>query len=350
MMRSFVFAILSVFVLACCGNNETVCGQETSVVSAEISCFTEAEALELNRRWMEAGDQGRNPLVEEIGEDGAERLAKERGWTKILGKEHKTPSHRQGFDQVWQSADGHIHVIEAKGGSSPLGTGYGFRQGTPEWAVKAAEDALRSGKAGEAEKQAARMVLKAAEEGKMSVHVVRTEHVLGKPKMPKWESMKSCTPEAKQLAVNVLRGAGNAQTAAVKAEHHQQLQISKGAAKHGGKVLKTAAKGAAVVGVAVDVGLRCHEAVEVEQKYHRGEINGNQRAKAHVKNGAGMAGGMGGAAAGAYGGAAVGATIGSVIPGPGTAIGGFVGGVCGAIGGYFGGETAAEAGVDACWK
>ena len=120
--------------------------------------------------------------------------------------------------------------------------------------------------------------------------------------------------------------------------------------ENGGKALKTIAKGAAAAGVAVDVGLRCHEAVEVEQKYHRGEINGNQRAKAHVKNGAGMAAGMGGAAAGAYGGAAVGATIGSVIPGPGTAIGGFVGGVCGAIGGYFGGERAAETSVDVLWK
>ncbi|MBQ2821089.1 MAG: hypothetical protein IJF17_05825 [Thermoguttaceae bacterium] len=349
MMRSFVFAVLFVLVSACRADFQTVCGQETAVAGAGTSYFTEAETQELHRRWMEAGDQGRNPLVEEIGEEGAERLAKERGWTKVLGKEHKTPSHRQGFDQVWKSADGHVHVIEAKGGTSPLGTGYGFRQGTPEWAVRAAEDTLRSGKAGEAEKQAARMVLKAAEEGKMSVHVVRTEHVLGKPKMPKWESMKSCTPEAKQLAGNILRGAGNAQTAAAKTES-QKVPIAKGAAKHGGKALKTIAKGAAAAGVSVDVGLRCHEAIEVEQKYHRGEINGNQRAKAHVKNGAGMAGGMGGAAAGAYGGAAVGATIGSVIPGPGTAIGGFVGGVCGAIGGYFGGETAAEAGVDACWK
>jgi len=145
--------------------------------------------------------------VEQFGEDGVKFLAEKNGWQAILTPADKG-SRRQGFDYVYRSANNTI-VVEAKGGKSPLGTGYGSRQGTPEWAVKAAEATLKSNAATEADKQAAKIVLKAAREGKLDVAVIRTEHVHGVPKTPVLEPMMKSTPTsiklAKQVPVN-LRG------------------------------------------------------------------------------------------------------------------------------------------------
>lgn len=256
--------------------------------------------------------------------------------------------------------------------------GYGYRQGTPEWAVKAAEKTLGNHAATEVEKAAARSVLNAASEGKLSVHVIRTEHVLGKPTRTVWESMSKCTWEAENLAKSALeslRGytVPKYASSTPHTSYSTDLSVPKytsstphttsgyGAAKSAvqtasktgeaasqtGQVIRTVTEGAAVVAVAADVGYRGYEAYQTEQMYQNGQISNHERVKSHVQNGAGWAGGMTGAVVGAETGAAAGAAIGSVVPLVGTAIGGAFGGICGGIGGYFLGDKAASAGAGA---
>lgn len=400
MKNCAVSFVLFVLVLFGGWNMETAMAQY-EMETAE--CFQQYEGENLHEQWMKSSPQDRLKLVEQIGEDGADRVCNEKGWSKLLGKEHKTSAHSQGFDQVWKSADGRIHVVEAKGGSSTVDWGYGCRQGTPEWAVKAAEKTLGNHAATEMEKEAARTVLKAASEGKLSVHVIRTEHLLGQPGRTVWESMSKCTPEATNLAktsLNSLHGYSTDLTVpthtstsyrptstsykptsgysyeykpststsykpstsykAPSSTYKPAVSAAKTTAKTGeavsqtGQVVRTVAEGAAVVAVAADVGFRGYEAFQTEQMYQNGQISNHERVKSHVQNGAGWAGGMTGAVVGAETGAATGAAIGSVVPLVGTAIGGAVGGICGGIGGYFLGDKAASAGagaaVDACYK
>lgn len=393
-MKNLV-ALFVVFVLALFGS-WNVKSALAQYVAETAECFQEWEGENLHEQWMKAKMQGRLDIVEQIGEDGADRVCREKGWSKILGKEYKTSAHRQGFDQVWKSADGRIHVVEAKGGSSTVDWGYGYRQGTPEWAVKAAEKTLGNHAATEVEKAAARSVLNAASEGKLSVHVIRTEHVLGKPTRTVWESMSKCTWEAENLAKSALeslRGytvpkyasstphtsystglsVPKYTSSTPHTSYSTDLSVPKytsstphttsgyGAAKSAvqtasktgeaasqtGQVIRTVAEGAAVVAVAADVGFRGYEAYQTEQMYQNGQISNHERVKSHVQNGAGWAGGMTGAVVGAETGAAAGAAIGSVVPLVGTAIGGAVGGICGGIGGYFLGDKAASAGAGA---
>jgi hypothetical protein len=61
-----------------------------------------------------------------------------------------------------------IHVVEAKGGTSLLGKGYGHPQGTSEWAVEAAKSTLNNHAATETEKKVAKEVLEAAKANSMS--------------------------------------------------------------------------------------------------------------------------------------------------------------------------------------
>ncbi len=365
MKQKFLALCAPLFILSVCLFSDGALGREVCAPTAEKECFTALEKEAYGKQWME-GEINRNLLAEEIGEEGAQRTAEQKGWTKILGKEHKTPSHPQGFDQVWRSSDGKIHVIEAKGGTSTLEMGYGYKQGTPEWAVKAGESTLTSNKATAAEKEAAKTVLKAAGENKLTVDVVRTKTNLGKPAGTFWEAATHSTPESAQMAKNVLKTLPKAAPTCVTAESKataataataaavstKPLPKAATAAKTGAKALPkaaTAVKAAGAAAAAFDVGIRVVEAAEVENQYRSGEISGNERAKKHTKNAAGMAGGWSGAAAGGYGGAAIGAAAGSVVPFVGTAIGGAVGGIVGGIGGYICGEKAADATVEACW-
>ena len=154
------------------------------------------------KEWLEATDQERKILGKRIGENGARQYAHEQGWEPIFdGNGRKIP---QGPDMVYQDPKtGKVIVVEAKGGTSPLGRGYGYEQGTPEWAVKSAEQVLHNPNASAAERRAAEAVIKAAAEGNLEVHTVRTEHVLGEPKPPKVEKIAKCTPEAQRLAKEI---------------------------------------------------------------------------------------------------------------------------------------------------
>lgn len=408
MMKSVILFVLSVLVLVGGWNLEAVQAKEF-LSEVSVSCFSEEEALAYRERYLECGRnldlQGKKLISEEIGELGAERLCREKGWEPLLRKGDKGVNHSQGFDQVWQSQDGKIHVIEAKGiskgGTPDLSVNrFGHQQGTPEWAIDAAVDTLNTSASSETEKRVAKQVLEAAAKGEMDIDVAITRHLYGAPEMSVLKN-KTCTSEAVNMAESVLnkmtfewaekirKGSEvirnksdeiRQDSAAIRSGAKSLSGTAKGteaaaegaraaaegarsaaegakaaaegveAASKAAKVLKTTAKCAGVAAVGVDVGVRGFEAYQVETQYKNGQITQNERMKSHVKNAGSFAGGMGGAAAGAYGGAAAGAAVGSVVPIFGTAVGGFVGGVAGAIGGYIAGDKAVKKGVDACWK
>lgn len=335
--RSFLFSVILV------GGSALLTAQETAAVQPATGTLPEVPSY--HSQWMNASIPERQRLAEELGEAGAKRFAAAKGWEPILTNTDK--AMRQGFDQVYRSGDGLIHVVEAKGGTSSLGNGYGYRQGTTEWAVKAAEKTLKNHAATEAEKFAAREVLKAAANGKLNVHVVRTPHVLGKPGATVVESMLKTTPEAKMLAKQcleaaVVRSTGEGAAVATKTVARTTKTLEGAAEGTAMGLGRTVVKGAPAVGVAVEVGIRGYGSYQTEMDYANGNITGQQRVENHAGNVGGCVGGVSGAYAGASGGAMVGATAGSVVPVVGTAIGGAVGGIIGGIGGYMCGDYAGE--------
>jgi len=156
------------------------------------------------QEWLNATLQERITIAEQIGMEGARRYAREQQFERIFdGTGRKMP---QGPDIVCRAPKtGKVIVLEAKGGTSPLSRAYGYQQGTPEWAVKSAEQVLHNPNVSAAEREAAEAVIKAAAEGNLEVHIVRTEHVLGDPKPPKVEKVTKCTPEAQRLAQEIGR-------------------------------------------------------------------------------------------------------------------------------------------------
>lgn len=144
-------------------------------------------------------------IVEAIGEEGAAAWARQNGLGRpiLLQPEKSSP---QGFDQVWKGADGTVHVVEAKGGNSPLNSAYGeHQQGTMGHTIRAAERVLERPGASEAERRAAREVLEAADRNLLEVHVVRTPHVLGRPSEPmRVGHADFATPAERRLARSCL--------------------------------------------------------------------------------------------------------------------------------------------------
>ncbi|MCR4412046.1 MAG: hypothetical protein NUV77_06420 [Thermoguttaceae bacterium] len=345
--RHFYHTILTAAVVvgAALGIDRDCTAQTATPEVASPSSSTDAAAQPGTLRqqeWLKATPDQRVRIAEEIGERGARRFAEAKGWEPILDGTEKTIP--QGFDQVYRGADGIVHVVEAKGGSSQLGHAYGYPQGSSEWAVEAAKRTLRSTKASAAEKTAAKAVLEAAAAGKLQVHVVHTGHVLGEPTAAVLKQTVGTTRAASKAAQSAVDDLMKAAAQSSDDAARTTLRLSRTATKPGATALKTAAKGAVVVGAAVDAGLRISDAADTERRYTAGQITEQEREIAHARNVAGMAGGWTGAAAGAKLGAFGGGVAGSwVAPGLGTAIGGAAGGVSGGIAGYFGGEAAAEA-------
>ena len=208
----FLVLLLLGVLFAGCVNTHTAQAQE---MSNEVSnyYFSEAEAQAFRDRYLQCiteGDiQGKILISEELGERGAEKLCQEKGWTPLLRKSDKSPKHRQGVDQVWQSSDGKYQVIEAKGitkgDSIHLSKNrFGHKEGTSEWVIDALQDTLKSNSASETEKRIARQTLEAARKGDMNIHVISTQHVLGKPETPIWHSMNPCSEEASLMASRVI--------------------------------------------------------------------------------------------------------------------------------------------------
>jgi hypothetical protein len=297
-------------------------------------------------KWMDASIYERTRLAEDIGEAGAKRFAATKGWVSILEQSDK--GIQQGFDQVYRSSDGMVHVVEAKGGTSPIGTGYGHPQGTSEWAVGAAKATLKNHAVTETEKQAAQVVIEAAAKGKLNVHVIRTPHVLGEAGIPILKSMEKTSPEAIRLAKEfisstntpVIRSVATAPKSNVTSTVVNSADDVARTATVLGKTAKVVSTVAVPVTVAVEVGTRGYTSYRTEQDYADGKIDNHQRVENHAENVGGSVGGVTGAVAGAEVGAIVGASVGSVVPVVGNVVGGIVGGVVGGIGGYFGGDWA----------
>ncbi len=151
----------------------------TSAVQADLP----PDPAEWRKLWLEATPEERINLAEQIGEHGARQYARSQGWEPIFDGQGRTVP--QGPDMVYRDPrTGKVIVLEAKGGTSPLGQGYGHPQGTRSWAVAAAERILHHPNASPAEKAAAEAIIDAAQHSKLEVQVVRTEHVLGRPKPP----------------------------------------------------------------------------------------------------------------------------------------------------------------------
>lgn len=295
--------------------------------------------------WLSASVAERVKLAEALGESGARQHAREQGLEPLLDGNAK--SLPQGLDQVYLSRD-KIVVVEAKGGTSPLGRAYGHAQGSPEWAVHGAARMIKSPSASPTEKAAAQAVLENAARGQLEVRVIRTPHVLGEPTTPVVEQSLSATSESTRLAREHL--AQQVQKAPATVTIGQRAAESADdvgrAASKSGSVVRTAAKGAAVVGAAVDAGLRVQSGIETERQFASGRLTAQQRETAHARNAAGFAGGCGGAWAGAKLGAAGGGAVGTACGGVGAPIGAVAGAVGGGVAGYYGGEAAAEAIAD----
>lgn len=371
----FVCKMVCAAVLISVSLPAVVFGQTAELTSASSAASVLERPLteipDLRNEWIKASPIERVKLAEQIGEAGAARFAETKGWKNILNAQNK--AIRQGFDQVYTSGE-IVQIVEAKGGTSPLQAGYGYKQGSSEWAVEAAKKTLQNHAASSSEKGAARLVLEAAAKKNLRVWTIRTPHLLGKPGAPVIESVVKCSEKAARLAVDYLAVYNKAAKSLAKAaepavaapasitsaatspavksaEGTKAASASKAIPQPLSKTTKVAknlskgGKALGVVGAAADAGIRAYAAKETEEDYQAGKITRQERNLTHAKNGAGLVGGWGGAALGAKGGAAFGATIGSVVPGPGTAVGGFLGGAVGAVGGYFCGEAAAEKGV-----
>jgi hypothetical protein len=104
-------------------------------------------------------DNIQNRVSETIGEIGMEKEAQRLRYEQLLPPS-RASNRRQGYDGVYWDTKAHAIVIgEAKGGGAVLGTGYGFRQGTIEWARAAARAITRSRTANNLEVRWAEMIL-----------------------------------------------------------------------------------------------------------------------------------------------------------------------------------------------
>ena len=317
-----------------------------------------ADAALQRSAWLAATPAQRVNIAEAIGEAGARGWAANNGWTDAMNGAPKT--YRQGFDQVYRSTDSLVQVVEAKGGTSALKFGYGHPQGSPEWAVEGAARVLRSPQAGAAEKAAARLALDAAAEGRLTVSVVRTPHVLGVPGAPAVESVARSTPEATTAAARLLAEAAEraaAARAATAASERAPIAAERAVAATAERTVAqtvgvVATRTALLGGAVVDVGLRASDASDVERRFDAGEVTAQEREVAHARNAAGAAGGwagafyggQAGAAAGTYAGAAASAVFPPAAPLL-VPAGAVVGTIGGATAGYVAGDAvAAEVG------
>lgn len=327
-----------VLVMACVWPSASF-GQSTDTLTTEKVVGTV-----LQQQWLAATPQERVRLAEARGEDGARAMAKAKGYVPVFdGFGRMLP---QGPDQVYRAPRGGIIVYEAKGGTGQLGYAYGFLQGSSEWAVEAAKRVLRSSRAGQSEKTAAREILNAAARGQLEVHVVRTSHVLGEPAAAVLEGTAKTTDGAMLLARSAIDDLAKGSSQFVDDAVRSSDDLARASAE-GSSLLRATSKVAVPVAVAVDAGFRVRSGMETERQYAADEITAEQREVTHARNAAGMVGGWTGAWAGAELGAMGGGVTGSAVaPGPGTFVGGVVGGLAGGVAGYCGGEVAAEAAAE----
>jgi hypothetical protein len=338
--------------------NEATAGFAFSEKGAQALTQRETPPTPAQEAWWKATDYERKKMAEQIGEDGARRLARSKGWVPLLEEGKKTVP--QGPDHIYRGKNGIVHVVEAKGGSGQLGHAYGYPQGSSEWAVKSAERIVTSRTATELEKKAAKEVLAAAAKGKLEVHVIRTSHTYGEPTKVAFEQTVKCTKQAYQLAASSLekmaRGSATASRSALASSRNLERGFAsevKGAARASSQTAKAtgtaartackiagkAAKIAGPAGLVLEVGVRTSDVIETERRFDAGEITAEERRVSHGKNAGGMVGGMAGTAGGAAAGAAIGTPFGGIGAIPGATIGGLVGAIAGGFAGDKVGST-----------
>ncbi len=297
-------------------------------------------ATAAQRAYLASPMSGRIKLIEEVGEVGARQWASTKGWTEILPAEWKVLP--QGPDQVYWAKNGIVHVLEAKGGGSPLNNAYGHLQGSVEWAVKSAGKVATSPKASLAERRSALAVIRAASEGRLQVHVVRTRHVLGKALEPVLLSTKECSRPIRKSALQTWKKV-SASPAAIEALAGSSAKgLAGGEAMalkvaNGGKNVTKYMKLLGPMAVIVDGGLRANKGMTIAESYANGDLTAQEHELIQVENAAGMAGGWGGA----WAGGTVGVELCTCFGPWGATLGGLGGGVAG----YFVGEQAVEAGA-----
>lgn len=353
-MKTYFVRIASTIVLACC----SVFAQAETPATVMTPAREAKSMTPRQQTWLKASPQERAKIAESLGEEGGRAMAKSKGYEPIFdGFDKSIP---QGPDQVYRAPDGRVIVYEAKGGSGQLGHAYGHPQGSAEWAVESAKRVLRSTKATVRQKTAAHEILKAASQGNLEVHVIRTSHVLGEPTAAILEQSANTSETAIGLAKEALgslkRGTtqgGNAVRTGTEVVEDlgKSTDGATKAVSNSGRVLRGAAKATVVVGVGVDVGLRASDAANVERQYAEGKITQHDRVVKHAGNAGGFVGGWTGAYGGAEAGAIAGGAVGAAFGGVGAPIGAAIGGIVGGIGGYCAGDwagtKAAEATADA---
>jgi hypothetical protein len=202
----------------------------------------------------------RTGLIELLGEKGAEEYAAKQGWRPLMRSGDKVL--RQGIDQLYVSPDGTVVGVEAKGGVSRLKEGYGSKQGTPEWAAKAAESTAMNPRESEVARQANKQALEAMRDGKFKMATLRTPHVYGEPKPTVLEGEIAASGPAEAKAATAALGrlgpaakaAAPAEAAVAKAATKEATAVAEAVAgsKALAKVGGAAAKGLPAVGVVVE--------------------------------------------------------------------------------------------------
>jgi hypothetical protein len=294
--------------------------------------------------WAAASGKGdllaKQKIAEEIGEDGVRKLIRSRGDKVLLDPKQK--GLRQAFDfVVKENTTGNIKPIDSKGGNSGLKSSYGHPQASPEWSVKASERTLKSTQSSSAEKNAAKRVLNAATEGKLSGEVARTRHKLGTPTSTKVvDSYPSGNEKAARMARQLQPSAspkvspspkGFPPSAPAKGPSSQAIShIAKG-----GKILSRAALPVAIVAEGISRG---KEATDLERKFREGKVSQSQRLRGHAANASSAVGGWTAAAAGAWAGAEAGAIIGTFGGPVGASVGAAAGSIIGGAAGYLGAD------------
>lgn len=160
--------------------NEELRGYDTTGQRGGNNCLS-LELSTKSRHPAERVPGTAKPTSEEIGEEGMDIEASRRGY-KALVPPAFASNYRQGYDGVyWDPKKCAIVIGEAKGGyerkrlDEILGTGYGFKQGTIEWARAAAQRITRSRTTNDREVIWAEMILCVIQTGKPGVIPISPE-------------------------------------------------------------------------------------------------------------------------------------------------------------------------------
>jgi hypothetical protein len=233
-------------------------------------------------------------------------------------------------DRVYQTPSGRLVIVEAKGPGGQFDVVAGHRQGTPRYNVNRI-----AGHLAKQDPALARKLLEGLAKGEVD-SMVSTISRTGRWTLAAHPTCREAAhmatealkrlPATPVVRVPPVKGLANAAQGASRLGKATQMT---------GKVVGRAAP---VVGVGLELGRALGEAVEIENRYKKGEIDGTMRAEEHGGNAGHVVGGLSAAWAGSLGGLKAGAAIGSLGGPIGTAVGSSVGAVVGGVSGFIAGS------------